>query len=393
MADNYRKKERSERKNAKNKKRITILWIVIIAAAAVIAVMKISEINFSALFHSDKNDNGIVLSEDENNREGFPYRIDSGENNILSVVGSKIAILNDSSYTVVDASDAEEFIRDEHGYANPIIKTSGGYSVIYDQGANVYRLDSQKENIYENSAKGEILCADVADTGAVAVAAVSGVHKSTVFVYGKSFSEKMNYEVSGGYITSVAVDDRGKNVAFTVMNSENAEIKSTLYTMSVNDAQPRAKFEYFGSSVLDIHFSSGYLYVVGNDFVSVISSLEKDTAVYEKGSINTVAYCYNPADNLVLAYSDYIGAAENKISYIRQNGKVKTTVSVNTEIKAVSASGTDMTVLTGSEVISYKLSNGNEKARIKVDDSYTDILQLSSKIYAKHRSVLEIISK
>lgn len=391
MADNQRKQERRERKNNKTKKRITALWIIIIAAVAIIIVMKVSEINFSALFHSENSENSI--SSENNNAQGFPYRIDTGENNTLSVVGNKIAVLNDFSYTVVDPNDAQEFINDEHGYANPMIKTSGGYSVIYDQGGTVYRVDGPKENIYENSAEGEILCADVADTGTVAVAAVSGVHKSKICVYGKSFSEKMNYEVSGGYVTAVAIDDRGKNVAFVVMSSENAEIRSTLYTMSVKDAEPRAKFEYTGSSVFDLHFSSGYLYVVGNNFVSVISSLEKETAVYEKGSINTVAYCYNPADNLVIAFSEYIGASVNKLSYVRQNGAIKTAVDINSEIKDVSASGTEMTVLTGSEIISYKLSNGSETMRVKADGSYTDIQQLSSKIYARHRSMLEIINE
>ena len=393
MAENQRKKERKERKNAKNKKRITILWIIIIVAAAVIAVMKISEINFSALFQQKSSENSIVLSEDTDKKSGFPYRMEAGENNVLTVVGSRLALLNDSSYTVIDSDDAQEYIKDEHGYANPIIKTSGGYSVIYDQGGTVYRLDSQKETVYENSAEGEILCADVADTGTVAVVSVSGVHKSRICVCGKSFSEKMNFEISGGYVTAAAIDDRGRNVAFVVMNSENAEIKSTLYTMSVKDAEPRAKFEYTGSSVLDIHFSSGYLYVVGNNFVSVISSLEKETPVYGKGSMNTVSYCYDPADNLVIAYSEYIGAPVNKLSYVRQNGKIKTTVDVNSEIKDVSASGTDMTVLTGSEIISYKLSNGSERLRVQADNSYSDIQQLSSKIYARHRSVLEIVSE
>lgn len=109
--------------------------------------------------------------------------------------------------------------------------------------------------------------------------------------------------------------------------------------------------------------------------------------------MNTVSYCYDPADNLVIAYSEYIGAPVNKLSYVRQNGKIKTTVDVNSEIKDVSASGTDMTVLTGSEIISYKLSNGSERLRVKADNSYSDIQQLSSKIYARHRSVLEIVSE
>lgn len=389
MASNQRENERKARKNAKTKKKIKLLWILIAAAAAVIVVLKVCEIDFSKLFSSENNSSYSASADDE---KGFPYKLDAGDNTVLSVVGNKIAILSDSSYTVVDTSDAEELINDEHGYANPMIKISGGYSVIFDQGSTSYRLDNQKETIYENSTENDILCADVADTGTVAVATASGAQKSRIQVFAKSFSEKMNYEIKGGYVTSVAIDDRGKNVAFVVMNSENAAIKSTLYTMNVNDTEPKAHIDYSGSAVLDIHFVSGYLYVVGSDFVSVVASLEKETVVFEKGSINTLAYCYNPADYLVIAYSDYAGAASSRLSYVKQNGKVKTTVNVDAEIKDVSASGNEMSALTSNEAVSYRLSNGKEEAYVKLDDSFTDIQQLSSKIYAKHHSYLEIIN-
>ncbi len=202
----------------------------------------------------------------------------------------------------------------------------------------------------------------------------------------------MSYEVSGGYITSLAIDDRGRNVAFTVLSSDNAKIKSTIYTMSVNDPQPRSEFTYTNSSVLDLHFVSNNVYVVGTDFVSVISSLTKEVKVYEQGSINTVSYYFNPADNLVIAFNDYTGAASSKIAYIQQNGKIKTQLDVNAEVKDITASGTEMTILTSSEVISYKISTGKETSRAAVDDSYTDIQQVSSKVFGKHLSYLELIN-
>ncbi|GFI71426.1 hypothetical protein IMSAG250_00625 [Clostridiales bacterium] len=389
MSSNQRENERKARKNAKTKKKMKLLWILIAAIVAVIVVLKVCEVDFPKLFSFSKEDSGYSVSVDD---AGFPYKIDTGENTVLSVVGNKIAVLSSSSYTVIDSSSAEELINDEHRYANPILKTSGGYSVIFDQGSTSYRLDSQKENIYENSTEDEILCADVSDTGAVAVATALGNQKSRVQVFSKSFSEKMNYEIKGGYITSVAIDDRGKSVAFVVMSSENAEIKSTLYTMNINDAEPKAHIDYNGSAVLDIHFVSSALYVVGSDFVSVVSSLEKESVVYEKGSINTLAYCYNPADYLIIAYSAYTGAANSKLAYVKQNGKIKTTVEIDGVIKDVSASGNEMSALTSNEAVSYRLSNGKKEAYIKLDDSFTDIQQLSSKIYAKHHSYLEIIN-
>ncbi len=390
MASNQRENERREKQNQKRRKKQLTIWIIIAVIIAAMAIMKIAEIDFRGLFDSVKNPSAI--SDRVSDDRQFPYAISAGENTVLEAMGNKIAILNDSTYTVINASNAKERIKDEHGYANPVLSVSGGYSVMIDQGSDTYRLDSSTENIYENSVKGEILCADVSDTGVVAIAYVSGVHKSTVAVYGKSLNERMSYEASGGYITSVAIDDRSRRVAFTVTSSEGAKIKSTLYTMDIGDNEPTAKFEYLGSSVLNIHFSSNDLYVVGNDFLSVINSMKNEKSVYAKGSINTVAYCYSPSDDLIIAYGEYVGSPSNIISCVKPTGSIRAEANVQAQIKDVAASGNAMTALTGSEIISFKQKNGKESERIPVDDSYVEIEQMSSKIFGIHSSLLEIVS-
>lgn len=72
------------------------------------------------------------------------------------------------------------------------------------------------------------------------------------------------------------MDSRGSRVAFAAVSSENARFKTVVYTMNVDDTEPRAQFEYTGSSVLELRFSSTDLFVVGNDFVSVIDSLKTE---------------------------------------------------------------------------------------------------------------------
>lgn len=392
MATNQRKNERVARKNAKNRKTRSVLCIIIIVVIAALAVMKLFEVDYSNLFSAVKGENSNSISSVVSDDGSFPYSLSFGLDTVLTSVGGKLAVLNDETYTVINSSNAQVQLAAEHGYANPVIKTSESYSVIIDQGAGSFRLDSASDNIYENTIAEDILCADVADTGVVAVASVSGIHKSTVTVYGKTLNQKLGYEVSGGYITAVAIDSNGKNVAFVVTGSENARLKSTLYIMSIGATEPSNEFVFEGSSVLDIHFSSKDLYVVGTDFVSVIDSFEKEIQVFEQGSINTVAFCYNTSDSLVLAYGEYAGSSANKLAFVKSNGKVKSQAEINSAVKAVAASGNSMTALTSSEVITFKNANAKEKSRIVVDDSYSSIIQMSSKVFAVHQSLLELIN-
>ncbi len=391
MATNQRENRRKAKKNAKNQKIRKTLWIIAIIAVVILLAMKISEINFSRLGDIVTGKDGAGISSVVSDEKKFPINLDTTENTVISAINGKISVLTDESYSVIDASDAEVLMRDEHGYANPVISISGGYSVIADQGSDVYRLDGTTENIYENKADGAILCADVSDTGIVALATVGGVEKSDISVLGKSLNEKMNYSTSG-YVTSIAIDNSGKSIAFAVVGSENAKLKTTVYTMAVKDSEPVAQFVYEGSSVLNLHFASDSLYVVGDDFVSVILSLNKEIAVYEQGSISTVSYCYNPSDHLIIGFGEYSGAITNKLSYVKPSGKIKSQADIDSEIKDVTASGTAMTALTSSEIVSFRLSNGKEKERINADDSYLEIRQMSSKIFARHHSVLELIN-
>lgn len=53
-------------------------------------------------------------------------------------------MLDDSSFTVLDTSNASLVQTFNHGYSNPIVETAGSYSLLYDQGGAAYRLDTEK---------------------------------------------------------------------------------------------------------------------------------------------------------------------------------------------------------------------------------------------------------
>ena len=218
MASEQREKERIERKEKKNKKKRLIAWIVIGAIAAVLLVMRIAEIDFSSIA------DGSAFSSSQ--ESSFPYELNSGSDLYFGSVGSSLCILEDSTYTVLDHSDAKEKISFDHGLSNPIIRTAGGYSLLYDQGGVSYRLDNSSGNVYRTKAEDQILCADVSDSGTVAVCTTSDEHTSEILVYNKSMSLKFSYGTSAGYITSVAVDSRGTAAQYFSPSPISALVRS-----------------------------------------------------------------------------------------------------------------------------------------------------------------------
>lgn len=387
MSTNQRENERNERKLEKKRKRQKIAWIIIILVIIALLVMKLCEIDFSSIGIKGAPSAGAASEQG-----GFPFELQSGGDSSFGELSDNIYVLNDNSLTVIGRSDAKELLSVQHGYSNPIIETAGSYSVLYDQGAASYMLCSKSEQIYEDKADNIILCADVSDSGSVVICTTSDSAKTSIKLLNKSLNEKFSYDVQDGFVTAVAADSRGSRLAFAVVSSENAAFKTTVYTMNIDDESPRAQFVYY-SSVLDLEFKSSDLYVVGADFVSVISSLKNETKVFEQGSASVVSYCFNSSKELVYAYSDYDGSSETKIALVKASGRAEEITSVDSKIKDITASSSHVSVLTSGSVVSYKISNGEETAVYNADDSYTSIQQMSSKIFAKHQTRVELLSE
>lgn len=386
MSTNQRENERMERKLAKKRKRQKIAWIAIILVIIALLVMKLCEIDFSSI--GDKSESSVSVT----GGGAFPFKLQSGEDLGFGVFSDNIYALNGSAFTVIGEADGRELLSVEHGYANPIVETAGSYCVLYDQGSGAYMLCSKKNQIYENKSDNSILCADVSDSGCVLLCTTSDTARCVIKLYNKSLDEKFSYDIADGFVTSVAVDGRGSRIAFAVVSSENARFKTTVYTMNTDDEAPRAQFVY-SSSVLDLEFKSTDLYIVGTDFVSTVSSLKNETKVFEEGNVSTVSHCFNSSGNLVYAYTDYEGAGETSVAYVKPSGNVTAVTVISGRVKDITASSSRVSVLTDSSVFSYKISSGEQLQSFEVDDSYTSIQQMSSKIFAKRGTNIELIQE
>ena len=232
-------------------------------------------------------------------------------------INNKLGVLTPSTFTVIDTKKAVAKYTFDHGYSNPVIKTSGIYSLLVDQGSTKMRLDNTSENVYENELKGNILCGDVAKNGNTVLATLSGDKLCNVTVYNKSLDKKMSYDLDYGYIIDIAINNSGSKIAFVALNSKNAQLKAKLYTMNVGTSEPKAILDLPNCNVLELKYNSDNLYVVADNYIGIVSNQKKLKTVFECGKINTVCYTFTPNDELVLAYNDYSNSTENKLVRVR----------------------------------------------------------------------------
>ena len=385
MANNQRENARKEKKLQKKIKQKRIIWAIIIVVISIIVGLKLTEINYVELGNKIQNTFTHNVEENVDNT----ITLDSPNKVKMTVVNDKLNVLTDSSYTVYDTSNKSTNYTFIHGYAVPLIRTSGSYTCLYDQGGYRIRLDTNNYNEYEQTLDNRILCADVSNGGTVICATVGDNSKSKITVFSKSLKKYLEYDVSQGYVTRVAIDSSGKRCAFVAINTKDANLISTVYTININNDKPIMEFELSSANVIDLKYSNTNLYVVCDNGVSVIKNQKTIENVFDNQNLFTVNYSYTKNNKLVYVYSDYIQSVENKVAVITPNGKIKMSFNIDGKVKNVNTFSSDLSILLDDKICTYSLSNGELKSIIDCDSSVNSIVRMGSKIYLQRQQIIE----
>ncbi len=390
MASNERENARKEKKRRSQRRTKIILWAVILTTALALIIMKMAEIDFAELKHrfTDREGNVAISAE-----APYPYNLDSSKNVRMVTENDKLGVLTSVSVSVLNPTNAERLYSFNHGYANPMMDTAGNYICVMDQGGNRLRLDTFSDAVYETKTELPLLTAAVSRSGYVIYATQSSENKSTVTVIDSKLKRHFEIDVNEGYVVSVAIDPSGKKIAYAVINTENAALKTTVFTANVSSQEPTANFEFTATDLLDMHYCQSDLYLVFSNGVYTVGSQKKLQAVagMDIGEVNTVCYNYTSTDELIYVYSNYSSANENNLVHINSSGKVKTTVALSQVPKSVSSESNEITVLFPDGVTVYSLNRGEERGSYLCDDSVSCAIKLSSKIFVSRHQLIDVI--
>lgn len=387
MAGNQREMERREKREKKDRRNKAIVWSVIAVIVIILAVMKIFEINVNDVKDRFTDENGNFTLTEGVETNNFPYSIDASQNVKLVNINNKIGVLTPNSFTVLDGKEATADYVFEHGYSNPVLKTAGVYSLVYDQGDSSYRLDTTSEAVYEKKLDKSIFCADVAKNGTVAVATSSKEKLCDITVFSNSLEKKFEKSISNGYIIDIALNSSGRQVAVAAVSSVNASPVITVYIYDVNSGE-EAYAELPRGSLAGLRYNGNNIWAVGDTYLGVIKN-KKYNPVYEQGTINTECFDFSTSGDLIIAYGGYSNSAEHTVAWVKSSGKIKNEFKTEVGIKDICATDSLVSVLTADEIISYNIKNGEEKERISVPDSVKSICRLGSSVFIHRQSVVD----
>jgi hypothetical protein len=98
--------------------------------------------------------------------KGYPVAINSADLLSADRIGNGLVLLEHDKVTVLDPS-AKRTLVEQHTFADPVIETVNGRSLLFDRGAGQFRIQSRTRILHQGDAKLPILAATIGKTAAM----------------------------------------------------------------------------------------------------------------------------------------------------------------------------------------------------------------------------------
>lgn len=227
--------------------------------------------------------------------------LSSGSDFPVYPIGGKIITsksLSTNIFTLTDTNflgyskNGGEIINIQHGFDNPSVSFSPARNLIYNNKNKKYIITNFSSTLYSGELENEILLGTISRSGHYAFATKSTGFETQVEVYNKNYKLKYKWFSANEPVSNILLSNNGKRLAVVTSSATNGEIKSTLYLLKYNSADPYFKYEL-----------SDYVYELKsyqNGFVAILS----DKAIY---------YSWNSGEKLSKTFED------EKISFFKMN--------------------------------------------------------------------------
>lgn len=280
-----------------------------------------------------------------------------GANKCMLPFGNGLAICGDQSLNFELPSNYSQ-MEMSLSYANPIMRASNQYLLVFDRGAYRFTVTNTLSELYSQTIQSPVINADIAANGSVAIVTDEAGYKSAVTVFNIDNEQLYKWSSPDYYIMSAVLSSDGQRLALFCFKQDGLTLTSRLFFTDINSsASPEDGVDMNSSLVLGMKF-------LGNNTVCAVC----DNAVYVVSRSGQVRYsmeyssdaiiAFDLADDCVaLATESYTHASRADIVLINARGMAsRKPLSLTSEPDSISYYDGRLAVLTGDTVTFYSKS-------------------------------------
>ena len=334
-----------EGKRREKKRRLYIISGIV---ATIVAILIILELTLAAgLFES------IRISVKLWGSGSYPITLKSTETLNTVTKGSYYYVLSNTHLSAFSKSGKELFTF-EHGFENPVLKTSASRSLVYDQGGKDFYVFDIDGLLYTMSTEQPIITAAVADRGRFAVATLSDKYNSEVKVFDKDANSIYEWYSAKDTISSVALSNNGEKLAVATFNVTDSKFNSRISVLNYSSATPEKSESFENTQIRTINnaFKSYFTVVTDNE----VKTYEWDdfTSKSYKSDYN-VMFFDSHSSGFVAVFARENDRTDNRVVVFNKKGNVSYNFTYNGNINDITVLKSNVYIMNETEI--YWLNN------------------------------------
>lgn len=285
--------------------------------------------------------------------KGYPVTINSADLLSADRIGNGLVLLEHDKVTVLDPS-AKRTLVEQHTFADPVIETVNGRSLLFDRGAGQFRIQSRTRILHQGDAKLPILAATIGKNGSYAVATKAETATSEFSVYNSRKELVFQWQCAGERIAALALSNNGRLAAVVVIGTEQAELFSKIFVFRVDSAEPMASFAFPETVIARVCFGkSDTLLAFGDNLVSVMDIKAQSKRDTPFGADSLHRWSVHESGKAVVVLSVFGNTSRNRVLCLDAEGQSLFDINIDDEVRRVSCDKSYLCVLTAREVLRY----------------------------------------
>ena len=238
------------------------LLLVLFAVFAVIMLLKFgSNITYDNLVYLAR-DFKVAMGTSAESVSSVSYT--SQENMAFAYFRDGVTVAGSSDVTLYGSSGEEVYSFSEN-YGYPVLSSSDKYMLVYSPGGKNYSLYNSVTRVLSKETAGEIIAADVSDSGAYVTVVSASSGKYDVEIFGDNLKRIMTVH-KDKHVTDAAISPDGEFIAITSVVEGNIDFSSEVYVVRAGDVEPTARITSPSSVPYVADFTKdGTLFVIFDD--------------------------------------------------------------------------------------------------------------------------------
>ena len=315
-------------KTQKRKKSLIGLALVILLILAVVFV----NISYPATLSSSYNNIVALLG-----NGSYPIAVKGSQTLNFIPYKNYYYALTDTNVCVYSNSGKEMFSA-FHGFTKPVLATSSGNAIVYDQGGKQLMVISPTKLKGTVNTENEIIAAAISDSGKFAVATYSDKYSAAVIVYNSRNRVIYEWYSAEDYINNITISRNGKKIAVTTLNSKSGIFNSKLNIINFKSATPECSKTYENCLIygLDCGNDSTFSVIKENSIECLKWFNHNSPEIKNDYSITHFKDC---GSKKIAVFTRENDSADNHIIIFSSRGKVKADIKYKGTVSDVALKG------------------------------------------------------